>query len=128
MSPPRLFFRSSLAHIALRRPYSSSGPPPRPPPSAAAQKPVSPHISIYKDFGRPFAKVFLMAVFVYQALYWTWIKMEKDEERQTKSGMACPLTRGDRVLIQRGGGIAEIAVLEEEVMKLANSKASSTLK
>ncbi|KAF8536183.1 hypothetical protein BDD12DRAFT_890849 [Trichophaea hybrida] len=112
MSPPRLFFRSSLAHIALRRPYSSSGPPPRPPPSSAAQKPVSTHISIYKDFGRPFTKVFLMAVFVYQALYWTWMKMEKGEEKRIKSG----------------GGIAEIAVLEEKVMKLANSKAFSTPK
>jgi hypothetical protein len=50
-------------------------------------------ISIYKDFGRPFAKVFLMAVFVYQALYWTWMKMEKDEEKRIMSGMACRLKR-----------------------------------
>lgn len=47
-------------------------------------------ISIYKDFGRPFAKVFLMAVFVYQTIYWTWLKMEKDEEKRAKNGIGIP--------------------------------------
>jgi len=41
---------------------------------------------VYKEFGRPFAKVFLMGLFTYQALYWIWMKMEKDEEKREKNG------------------------------------------
>ncbi|KAA8893469.1 hypothetical protein FN846DRAFT_978745 [Sphaerosporella brunnea] len=82
-----LFSRAASARVSLRRNYSGSPP-----------KQASPHIAIYKEFGRPFAKVFLMAVFTYQTLYWGWLKMEKDDEKRTKN--------------------AEIAKLEDEVAKL----------
>ena len=41
----------------------------------------------YKDFGRPIAKVFLMAFFTYQVTYWTWVKMEKEEAKAEKESM-----------------------------------------
>ncbi|KAL7276858.1 hypothetical protein RUND412_000146 [Rhizina undulata] len=45
---------------------------------------VSPHINFYKVFGRPLAKVFLLAVFTYQSFYWLWLKLEKSELERGK--------------------------------------------
>jgi len=39
---------------------------------------------MYKQFGRPFAKVFLGAMFTYQVLFWCWEKMRLDEARAEK--------------------------------------------
>ncbi|KAI0459798.1 hypothetical protein F5B21DRAFT_454235 [Xylaria acuta] len=39
------------------------------------------HKTFYKTFGRPIAKVFLMAIFTYQLAYYFWVKMEQDEVR-----------------------------------------------
>ncbi|KAI1131991.1 hypothetical protein F5Y10DRAFT_27199 [Nemania abortiva] len=39
------------------------------------------HKTFYKTFGRPIAKVFLMAIFTYQLAYYFWVKMEQDEIR-----------------------------------------------
>jgi len=41
-------------------------------------------VGFYKSFGRPTAKVFLGAVFTYQIVYYTWVKLETDEIKQTK--------------------------------------------
>lgn len=43
----------------------------------------------YKHFFSPFAKVFLGAVFTYQALYWTWVKLEMEEVKADKNSMSC---------------------------------------
>lgn len=40
----------------------------------------------YRAFAGPFAKVFLGGVFVYQVLYWTWLKLETDEIKVDKNG------------------------------------------
>jgi hypothetical protein len=40
----------------------------------------------YKTFTGPFAKVFLGGVFVYQVIYWTWLKLEMDEAKVEKNG------------------------------------------
>lgn len=40
----------------------------------------------YRTFTGPFAKVFLGGVFVYQVLYWTWLKLEMDEIKVAKNG------------------------------------------
>jgi hypothetical protein len=40
----------------------------------------------YRAFTGPFAKVFLGGVFVYQVLYWTWLKLEMDETKVAKNG------------------------------------------
>ncbi|KAI0201290.1 hypothetical protein F4808DRAFT_133299 [Astrocystis sublimbata] len=39
------------------------------------------HKTFYKTFGRPIAKVFLMAIFTYQLVYFLWVKLEQDEVR-----------------------------------------------
>ncbi|PWY71456.1 hypothetical protein BO70DRAFT_298631 [Aspergillus heteromorphus CBS 117.55] len=39
----------------------------------------------YKIFGSPFAKVFLGAIFTYQVLYWTWLKLEMVESKADKN-------------------------------------------
>ncbi|CAG7935536.1 unnamed protein product [Penicillium nalgiovense] len=39
----------------------------------------------YRTFTSPFAKVFLGGVFVYQVLYWTWLKLEMDEIKVAKN-------------------------------------------
>jgi len=44
----------------------------------------------YKTFMGPFGKVFLGAVFVYQVIYWTWLKLEMDESKLEKNGMWYP--------------------------------------
>ncbi|KAI9046566.1 hypothetical protein LZ554_009310 [Drepanopeziza brunnea f. sp. 'monogermtubi'] len=51
----------------------------------AGQKVVSPHIGFYKVFGRPIAKVLLMATFTYQLAYWGWVYLEKDEIKKEKT-------------------------------------------
>ncbi|KAG9230242.1 hypothetical protein BJ875DRAFT_488168 [Amylocarpus encephaloides] len=64
----------------------------------STEKPVSPHAGFYKTFTRPIAKVLLMATLAYQIVYWSWVKLEKDEIKAQK--------------------IAEIKELEEELQKL----------
>ncbi|PUU78050.1 hypothetical protein B9Z19DRAFT_1084901 [Tuber borchii] len=59
---------------------------------------TSPHVMFYKDFGRPIAKVFLMAFFTYQVTYWAWVKMEKEDAKVEKE--------------------KEVSALEEEVVRL----------
>ncbi|GAW12668.1 hypothetical protein ANO14919_020380 [Xylariales sp. No.14919] len=39
------------------------------------------HKTFYKTFGRPIAKVFLMAIFTYQLVYYLWVRLEQDEVR-----------------------------------------------
>ncbi|KAI1261236.1 hypothetical protein F5Y18DRAFT_206321 [Xylariaceae sp. FL1019] len=39
--------------------------------------------TFYKTFGRPVAKVFLMAIFTYQLAYYFWVRLEQDETRAT---------------------------------------------
>jgi hypothetical protein len=42
-------------------------------------------MSRYKVFASPFAKVFLGAVFTYQVIYWTWVKLEMEEVKVEKN-------------------------------------------
>ncbi|OQD78141.1 hypothetical protein PENDEC_c001G00265 [Penicillium decumbens] len=56
----------------------------------------------YKTFMGPFGKVFLGAVFVYQVIYWTWLKLEMDESKLEKN--------------------EEMSVLEKKARELAGSK------
>ncbi|EHA21580.1 hypothetical protein ASPNIDRAFT_128406, partial [Aspergillus niger ATCC 1015] len=39
----------------------------------------------YKLFVSPFAKVFLGAIFTYQVIHWTWLKLEMDESKADKN-------------------------------------------
>jgi hypothetical protein len=44
-------------------------------------------MSRYKLFASPFAKVFLGAVFTYQVIYWTWVKLEMEETKEGRNSM-----------------------------------------
>ncbi|KAJ5127466.1 hypothetical protein N7448_008245 [Penicillium atrosanguineum] len=56
----------------------------------------------YKTFTRPFGKVFLGAVLVYQVIYWSWLKLEMDESKLEKN--------------------EEMSALEKKARELAGSK------
>jgi hypothetical protein len=56
----------------------------------------------YTTFTRPFGKVFLGAVFVYQVIYWCWLKLEMDESKLEKN--------------------EEMSALEKKARELAGSK------
>ncbi|TGZ79303.1 hypothetical protein EX30DRAFT_373082 [Ascodesmis nigricans] len=75
LTPPIL--RLLRPRILLRTNATSAPPPP---------KPTSQHINIYREFGRPFAKVFFMGMFTYQTLYWAWLAMERDEIKREMNG------------------------------------------
>ncbi|KAI1005096.1 hypothetical protein K3495_g3121 [Podosphaera aphanis] len=75
-----------------RRFYATEAPP----------KALSPHIGFYKTFGRPVAKVLLMATFVYQLTYWAWVKLEADEMKDQRT--------------------AELVALENHIRNLAREK------
>lgn len=42
-------------------------------------------MATYRGFAGPFGKVFLGAVLTYQVIYWTWVKLETDEEKADKN-------------------------------------------
>ncbi|KAJ5782226.1 hypothetical protein N7457_004000 [Penicillium paradoxum] len=50
----------------------------------------------YRAFTGPFAKVFLGGVFVYQVLYWTWLKLEMDETKVQKNEQVAVLEKQAR--------------------------------
>ncbi|KAI1214909.1 uncharacterized protein F4807DRAFT_455360 [Annulohypoxylon truncatum] len=56
--------------------------------SSSPQEP-SPNSQFYKTFGRPIAKVFLLAIFTYQLAYYFWVRLEHDE---IKSEMRATIT------------------------------------
>lgn len=74
-------------------------------------------MSNYKTFTGAFAKVFLGAVLTYQIIYWTWLKLETDESRLEKNGIAFSsylricyspancISRGNGELGEEGAGI-----------------------
>lgn len=43
--------------------------------------------AFYKSFGRPIAKVFFMALFTYQVLHYSWLRLEAMEEKEDKQGI-----------------------------------------
>ncbi|KAJ5092192.1 hypothetical protein NUU61_007062 [Penicillium alfredii] len=59
-------------------------------------------LSAYRTFLGPFAKVFLGAVFTYQVIYWTWLKLEMDESKLEKN--------------------EEVAVLEKQAREITPKK------
>lgn len=68
--------------------------PPSPP------KQPNPHGNFYKEFGRPVAKCFLIAVLTYQLLYMSWTKLESMEIKQEKTHEIKELENEVRALTQ----------------------------
>ncbi|KAI2473726.1 hypothetical protein F4781DRAFT_378575 [Annulohypoxylon bovei var. microspora] len=87
LAPSRVFTarQSILAQSTpLRRPWSrfSSSQTPSP------QEP-SPNSQFFKTFGRPIAKVFLLAILTYQLAYYSWVRLEHFDIKSNMQG-TCP--------------------------------------
>ncbi|KAI2623311.1 hypothetical protein GGR54DRAFT_638549 [Hypoxylon sp. NC1633] len=54
-------------------------------PQSSPERP-SPNAQFYKTFGRPIAKVFLLAIFTYQLAYYFWVRLEQDEIKSEMRG------------------------------------------
>ncbi|KAI4721942.1 hypothetical protein E4T48_01831 [Aureobasidium sp. EXF-10727] len=78
----RLYTASPVSRVA----FSTLGPlrqqPLYQPPTPTEE---NPHRAFYKSFGRPIAKVFFMALFTYQVLHYTWLRLEATEEKEEKT-------------------------------------------
>ncbi|KAK3297519.1 uncharacterized protein B0H64DRAFT_440977 [Chaetomium fimeti] len=71
-----------------------------------ASQPPSPTGAFYKTFTRPVAKCALLAVFVYQLVYFGWAKLETDEIKEERQ--------------------AEIVKLEAQVRGLQAARTAAT--
>ena len=71
-------------------------------------------MGFYKSYGRPIAKVFLGAVFTYQAVYWLWVKLETDEIKERKKSEALCII-GVEVIWLICGIAGEISRLEAQI-------------
>lgn len=77
----------------------------------------------YRTFAGPFAKVFLGGVFVYQVLYWTWLKLEMDETRVEKNGKTKTLKElTSKFLCVLIIFTEQVAVLEKQAREMAQSQ------
>ncbi|KAL4784256.1 hypothetical protein BJX76DRAFT_357218 [Aspergillus varians] len=98
--PPRL--NLSIARPFLRRSLTTThtrlnaGTPPNPPPQQPSA--YKEGMSRYKLFASPFAKVFLGAVFTYQVIYWTWVKLEMEDVKVDKNQQLAALEKEAREL------------------------------
>ncbi|KAI9044606.1 uncharacterized protein KD926_000517 [Aspergillus affinis] len=53
-------------------------------------------LSRYKLFVGPFSKVFLGAIFTYQVIYWSWLKLEMDASKVEKNQEVAELEKKAR--------------------------------
>ncbi|RDW81774.1 uncharacterized protein DSM5745_05331 [Aspergillus mulundensis] len=72
--------------------------PPHPPPQQPEPSAYKEGMARYKAFTSPFAKVFLGAVFTYQIIYWTWVKLEMEEVKVGKNQQLAALEKEAREL------------------------------
>lgn len=56
------------------------------PPDPPRSEQPNAHRNFYKEFGRPVARSFLIAVATYQILYYSWSKLESMEMKREKEG------------------------------------------
>ncbi|KAL4913155.1 hypothetical protein BDW62DRAFT_193138 [Aspergillus aurantiobrunneus] len=89
----RSFLRRNLT---TTHPRLNTGMPPNPPPQQPSA--YKEGMSRYKHFASPFAKVFLGAVFTYQVIYWTWVKLEMEEVKADQNKQLAALEKEARDL------------------------------
>ncbi|KAJ5457632.1 hypothetical protein N7475_009020 [Penicillium sp. IBT 31633x] len=91
LTPLMVSFQSARAPIS-RRTFTSTQA------TFNSQKPSAykEGMNQYRTFAGPFAKVFLGGVFVYQVLYWTWLKLEMDETKVEKNEQVAVLEKQAR--------------------------------
>ncbi|BCR90805.1 uncharacterized protein ACHE_60691A [Aspergillus chevalieri] len=76
---------STRRTLSTTLPRNNASPPPSAPKENSSYRDG---MSRYKTFVSPFAKVFLGAIFTYQVIYWTWLKLETDEIKVEKTKVA----------------------------------------
>lgn len=78
----------------------------------------------YRAFASPFAKVFLGGVFVYQVLYWTWLKLEMDETKVAKNGKSRKKKTSIDTLqtLHTHHFTEQVSVLEKEARELTQTQ------
>ncbi|KAI2643672.1 hypothetical protein GGS21DRAFT_486196 [Xylaria nigripes] len=87
------------------------------------------HKTFYKTFGRPIAKVFLLAIFTYQLVYYFWVRLEHAEIHAEMQGAAFPFLpplpppkpRSSPAIVA-DAYVAMITDLEERIGKLEQAK------
>ncbi|KAI1377401.1 hypothetical protein F4677DRAFT_416268 [Hypoxylon crocopeplum] len=82
--PP--IIRTRLQPQRTRARFSTSSPLNRETPKPSDEE-KSLNGQFYKTFGRPIAKVFLLAIFTYQVAYYFWVRLEYDEIKSEMRGM-----------------------------------------
>ncbi|KAJ5312879.1 hypothetical protein PENANT_c049G00110 [Penicillium antarcticum] len=92
LTPAMLSLQSARAPIS-RRTFTSTHAARNSSPQPSAYKEG---MNQYKTFMGPFAKVFLGGVFVYQVIYWTWLKLEMDETKVRKNEQVAVLEKQAR--------------------------------
>jgi hypothetical protein len=70
----------------------------------------------------PFAKVFLGGVFVYQVIYWTWLKLEMDETKVQKNGQSISAILYQLIKHVTNFSAEQVAVLEKQAREIADSQ------
>ncbi|BDD57885.1 hypothetical protein MAP00_003210 [Monascus purpureus] len=94
-----LSYRGPISPSHLSRPFTSG---PSDGSNHGSNSAYREGLSGFKPFVRPFAKVFLGAIFTYQVIYWTWLKLEMDESKSEKN--------------------KEVAALEKQAREMAASR------
>ncbi|KAL4944359.1 hypothetical protein BDV06DRAFT_187681 [Aspergillus oleicola] len=113
---PRLNIISSLTRtrafplrtLSTSIPRLNTGMPPHPSPQQPNQQQQQEQhqqpnaykdgMSRYRTFFGPYAKVFLGAVFVYQVIYWSWMKLEMEDVKVGKNEQLKALEKEAREL------------------------------
>jgi len=110
--PVLLTPQSSISNTRIRWNSTQQPQPQTPSQSPSAEPPPNPHVCLhlpslklncvlipdnransqyqrnfYKEFGRPVAKVFLMAIFTYQLVYFFWAALDIDASVREKEGL-----------------------------------------
>jgi hypothetical protein len=112
---PRTFPALSPPH---RRPFHTTPPKSQPPPEPNSYypEPQPSHRTFYRIYSRAIFKAFTLAFLTYQIVYWYWLTIESDEERDELEREIKGLEGAVRLLSGqegRHGGGGEKRLLEE---------------
>ncbi|KAF2474519.1 uncharacterized protein BDR25DRAFT_310997 [Lindgomyces ingoldianus] len=84
LSNPRRISMAMTSRRTYSTPPHSSSQHPQPQASHSPTEPRQPSRAgtFYKSFGSPILKTFLGALFTYQVIYWSWLKLESLETKK----------------------------------------------
>ncbi|KPI45412.1 uncharacterized protein AB675_705 [Cyphellophora attinorum] len=93
-SPPCTLVR--LTHLASTRSFTTTR-------SRQQELPTDQNYNFYRTHGRAFFKTFTLAFLTYQVLYWSWLTLEAEEEKDAKNAQIKSL-EGEIRLLREGRG------------------------